>query len=417
MTRARTVVTVGRMDAERFASRARPKPRHWLLLDAAAAAVALPVAWTHVLGARDGYDPHGRGYPAPGTGQVAVALAASVVLALAFALRRFGPAWAAGAVFAAWAAVVAVAGDVTLALVVGGPFMVLAAMGVGYAAAATYRPRGAAAVLAVLLGACALWWFGTADLRHAAWLAPVFTLAAWAVGSVVRRNRAYAAELRRREADRARAEAGEERLRLARELHDVIAHSLSVVNVQAGYGGYVLDKRPEEAREALAVIQRTSRETIAEMRGLLAVLRGSAAAERLPAPTLADLPELVRGTCRTGLRVELRREGTARTLPPGVELCAYRIVQEALANVVRHAGARTAWVVLRYDAHELAVEIGDDGTAGAGAEPADGHGIGGMRERVAVYGGTLVAAPRPDGGFGVAAVLPIPAEVRSGAVS
>ncbi|MGC0419892.1 sensor histidine kinase [Embleya sp. AB8] len=390
----------------------RLRAGHWAALDVVAALVGTAIAVNRVLDAYHHYDPHRRGYGEPSTAQLTVTLIAVGVLAGAMILRRFRPALAICIVVATWAVVVGVAGQVTIALALGGPFVVLVAMAAAYSAAVKYPPPNGVPVLGVGMLGGVLWLFGSAELRHNALLAVLFVAIAWAVGYAIGRHRAYAAALREHHAELARSEFAEERLRLARELHDVIAHSLGVVNVQAGYGGYVLDQRPEEAREALAAIRRVSGETIREMRGLLGVLRADGPAERLPAPGLADLPALLDRTAAAGLRVDLDIGGSRRELPPGIELSAYRIVQEALTNIGRHARTAQGRVSVDYRADALAIEITDAGVGCvAGGPSADelpyGHGLAGMRERVGLYGGEFSAGPLPGHGFRVAAVLPL----------
>jgi signal transduction histidine kinase len=243
----------------------------------------------------------------------------------------------------------------------------------------------------------------------------IVLLAAWAAGRAVRAGRAYAEGLReqaerRAEAkvDQARRAVAEERLRIARELHDVVAHSMSVVAVQAGVGGWVIDSNPQEAAKALAAIETTSRATLREMRQLLGMLRDGTPDEMLSAPGLADIPDLAE---RSGLRVDLAVRGTPSELPAGMDLAAFRIVQEALTNVVKHAGADHGRVVVTYSAEAVAIEVTDDGTgtgsARADGAGADGHGLIGMRERVALYGGEFSAGPLPGRGYRVSARLPI----------
>ena len=249
--------------------------------------------------------------------------------------------------------------------------------------------------------------------------------AGWAIG-VAMRNRRAATEAWVREADK-RAEAerqsaarvlAEERLRIAQELHDVVAHSMSVISVQAGVGAHVLDERPEQARAALEAISATSRGTLTEMRRLLGVLRDSdGARSHAPAPGLADLPRLVDDVRAVGVPATLHVEGTADSVHAGIELSAYRVVQEALTNVLKHAGKPTRVdVTVRHRPGLLAVEVTDDGrglaarssNGGAAGSPAEGsgHGLVGMRERVEVWGGELSVGPAPGGGYRVTALLP-----------
>ena len=242
----------------------------------------------------------------------------------------------------------------------------------------------------------------------------VMVAAAWWLGDATRRRqeavaaaRERAAELERAREELARRAVVEERLRIARELHDVVAHSMSIIAVQSGVGAHVLDSQPEEARKALAAVEATSRQALAEMRRLLGVLRQEAepSGSQTPSPGLAEVDALAADVARAGARVEVRIEGTRPELPLGLDLSAYRIVQEALTNVVRHAGPATARVRIRYAPDTVDIEVVDDGR-GAGTGRA-GHGIAGMRERAALYGGSLDAGPLPDGGFRVAARLPV----------
>ncbi|GAA2422751.1 sensor histidine kinase [Streptomyces macrosporus] len=240
------------------------------------------------------------------------------------------------------------------------------------------------------------------DLFIAAWM-----VAALAVSELVRTRREQWA---REEAEREAAErrrAGEERLRIARELHDVLAHSISVINVQAGVGLALLDSDPEQARTALTSIKTTSKEALGEVRQMLEALRAPGDAPRAPAPGLARLPELADQAGRAGLRVETVTEGAPVPLPPGADLAAFRIVQEALTNVVRHSGSRVARVRLGYGAREVEIRVDDDGPATDTGPAGGGNGLVGMRERAAALGGTVEAGPRGDGGFRVLARLPL----------
>jgi signal transduction histidine kinase len=242
----------------------------------------------------------------------------------------------------------------------------------------------------------------------------IFTCA-WVVGLVVRSRRAEAearlaeaeerAEVQRQEGARAVAE---ERLRIAQELHDVVAHSMSVIAVQAGVGAHVLDAQPDEARRSLEAISQTSRATLAEMRRLLGVLRGEdGERSHAPAPGLGDLEALVGEVRVTGVDVSLELVGDCSTVPPGVDLSAYRVVQEALTNVIKHAGEGVkAHVSVGCTLDELCIEVVDDGRGASVALMPGGHGLVGMRERVAVWGGELITGPRPGGGYRVRARIP-----------
>jgi signal transduction histidine kinase len=249
--------------------------------------------------------------------------------------------------------------------------------------------------------------------------------AVWAIAVALRSRRA-ASEARIREADeRAEAErqnAGrvlaEERLRIAQELHDVVAHSMSVIAVQAGVGAHVIGDRPDQARAALEAISLTSRSTLTELRRLLGVLRDSdGSRSSAPAPGLGDVPRLVEDVRAAGVPVTLHVDGTPDCGSAGVELSAYRVVQEALTNVIKHAGNPSRVdVTIRHQPGTLAVEVVDDGrglaarssNGGPTVPPVDGsgHGLVGMRERVDLWGGELSVGPAPGGGYRVMALLP-----------
>ena len=231
----------------------------------------------------------------------------------------------------------------------------------------------------------------------------------WVAGRAIRRRRLREAQLEREKAE-AEAAIAEERTRIARELHDVVAHAISVIVLQARGGRKLLDEEPEEARQALDAIERTASQALGEMRRLLGLLRESDEQLALaPQPTLARLGELVTQVRDAGLPVELAVEGEPAELPPGVDLSAYRIVQEALTNALKHAGPATARVTVRYGEGELGLEVSDDG-AGSGNGDSGGQGLSGIRERVAVFGGDVQAGVRPEGGYTVRARLPYASE-------
>jgi signal transduction histidine kinase len=221
------------------------------------------------------------------------------------------------------------------------------------------------------------------------------------------RERALRAEREREE--RARAAVAEERARIARELHDVVGHSVSVMTVQASGVRRLLRPDQEREREALLVVERTGREALAEMRRMVGVLRRPEEAPALaPQPSLEHVGRLVDQAREAGLPVELRIEGEARELPAGVDLTAYRLVQEGLTNALKHARATRAEVLVDYRDGEIEVTVSDNGT-GVGNGDGSGHGLVGMRERVSVYGGELQAGPQPGGGYRLRATLPVTA--------
>jgi signal transduction histidine kinase len=202
-----------------------------------------------------------------------------------------------------------------------------------------------------------------------------------------------------------RAAIADERNRIARELHDIVAHCISVMVVQAGAAEDLLERDPARARPALRSVQETGRQAVAELSRMLGLLRGGQAEPALrPQPGTAQLPELVEGMAEAGLPVALQVQGTPGPLPPGVELTVYRVAQEALTNTLKHAGPARAQVMLRYGERTVDLDVLDDGR-GAQA-PGAGHGLIGMRERAALYGGSLTAGPGPGGGFAVRMVLP-----------
>ncbi|WP_432930572.1 histidine kinase [Microbispora sp. CA-135349] len=225
------------------------------------------------------------------------------------------------------------------------------------------------------------------------------------VAEFYRMRRERLAERERVEREEARRQASEERLTMAQELHDVLAHNISLIHVQASTALHLLDDRPEQARTALTTIKQASKDVLTEMRGVLSLLRDGA--PRSPTTGMAHLADLAE---RSGLPVTLKMIGRERPLPAGVDRAGYRIVQEALTNVARHAPGSRVTVRVAYAPEELTVTIEDDGSGTARAEAGlgGGNGIPGMRERAAALGGSLSAGPRPGGGFRVEARLPLP---------
>jgi signal transduction histidine kinase len=389
----------------------------------------------------------------------------AVCLSIPVAIRRREPVLAFAVILAACAWVLVLRGEITR-----GPFLPLAL--VLYLVAAT---RGRRAALTALAAALALLTVQGVILSltgrgagNAVGVGLVLIIC-WMIGYSVRQRRSYVARLQQQAMDNAITV---ERLRIARELHDVVAHSMTVVAVQAGFGEYVFDRQPAEARAALAAIQTVTSEALADMQRMLGALRQAgggmagevpgpaagaaappvqapAAAPLAPAPGLSDLDRLVAGTAGAGIRVEVLRTGPARAIPAGIDLSAFRIVQEALTNVVKHSGADRCLVRIAHGAVQLCVEITDPGqrpvpapAAGAravamAAAPAPavvgapapavagpggsgaraglapgGHGIAGMRERVSLCGGEFAAGPLPERGFRVTARFPLPGGAR-----
>jgi signal transduction histidine kinase len=435
--------------------------RHWILLDRLAAVPAVIIMVALVWAGR---------HSAAGAPNGAWLLPALLLAAMAgfpIALRRVHPLASLGTLLAM---------SVTLSALGGqdGLIVALPMAYVLYMAAVLCSRRTAAIALVCTLGAVLgeafLIWNGGIGSGI---VLDLILIIFWGLGSAVRQRRLYAGGLQQQAASRAVAE---ERLRIARELHDVVAHSMSVIAVQAGFGQYVIDEQPGKAREALGAIQATSRDALDEMRRMLSVLRqadttdpaddGTAATdpragspERLagrltladltadaprrpsgtgdapgvtadgrtaagverpsraplrPAPGLGDLDRLITRIGHAGVHVDLRVHGERGNVPAGIDLSAFRIVQEALTNVVKHAATPDCRVTIDYREDELSLEVVDDGGAavlapagpGSGDIPS-GHGLIGMRERVHLCGGQFSAGPRPERGFRVAATLPL----------
>jgi signal transduction histidine kinase len=442
----------------------RLRPGHWVALDILAATVSTLILTVSLRG-----ETLQSGVFQPRIDGVLVTFMLAVAMSLPVALRRRRPLTALG--LAAAAAALAV----VLLRTPNGPFFYLPTTYVLFVVAVVSPRRVSAAALGAVLALV----FTSELFVHPGRIpslavpAALIVIITWGFGYAVSQRRIYAEQLRDQAATSA---VTEERLRIARELHDVVAHSMTVIAVQAGYGHHVIEEQPGQAREALGAIQATSREALADMRRMLGVLRQSGpepfgpeigsgrrraagppaiaapaappaangrgqpagprtashgqAAPLVPAPGLADLDRLVARIARAGVRVDLQVRGRRRELPPGIDLAAFRIVQEALTNVVKHADTPCCQVIVGYGTDELSVEITDEGrgsrvpaataarrpgprSPGAGKpggeggeEMTGGHGLIGMRERVSPYGGELSAGPRPEHGFRVAARLP-----------
>jgi signal transduction histidine kinase len=293
-----------------------------------------------------------------------------------------------------------------------GPIFLSLIVAFGTAVVAGYRTVG---WLIVLAGWAMFSWLpATIGHEGAPTVQQVLALGAWllvllAAAEGLRLRRERAADAQRQREQKAQRSADEERLRIARELHDVLAHNISLINVQSGVALHLLDQQPDQARSALAAINEASADALREMRAVLGVLRRvDEPAPRAPAAGIDRLDALVDRSAAAGLTVDVEIEGEPRALPASVDLAAYRIVQESLTNVARHADSRAATVRLVYRADGLTVQVDDDGCGGVDAERSNGgNGIIGMRERATALGGELEAGPRPEGGYRVRARLPV----------
>ncbi|MEV6043139.1 sensor histidine kinase [Streptomyces xanthochromogenes] len=293
-----------------------------------------------------------------------------------------------------------------------------------YTVASLCRPRTAAICAFVMAGA---WVYAgvaspRAQMASVVAQALVFPLVLLRFGVLARRSTELARQLRREQAERARQEVAAERGRIARELHDVVAHHMSVISVQAGLAGFVFASDPATARAALSTISGTSAEALEELRRMLQVLReADDQVPGAPMPGLARVGELAERIRAGGVDVTLRTLGTPRPLAPGVELCAYRVVQEALTNVLKHAPDSPVVVQLDYGTHRLTVSVvngcarpGRQGEIPDRVRTGGGHGLIGMRERAKLYGGSISIGPRSGGGFAVTLALPTSAGALSG---
>jgi signal transduction histidine kinase len=340
-----------------------------------------------------------RGHPIPHPG---AALALVAVACLVLAWRRRWP------VTVLAVCVAAVTGYTLLGYVNGA--VLIAPVVALYAVATQVNARRALAcgvvTLAVLMAATAARNPFGYITGGGFYLIPGMGTAAVLGGIAVASRRAYVASIRDRAEQDARRRLDEERLRIARELHDVVAHTMATINVQAGVAAHVLPTHPEAAADALLAIKAASKDGLRELRAILNVLRQADEADPTqPAPGMTQLDALVAGTCRAGLETRLTVTGEPFPLPAAVDLTAYRIIQESLTNAIRHAGPATAEVRLEYRHGELRITVADTGRGPAGASNG-GHGLAGMRERAAAVGGAVETGPGPGGGYRVAARLP-----------
>jgi signal transduction histidine kinase len=373
----------------------RMRPIHWIAVDCAAAAVLLVVSVGHAAGQRPQF-----GLP------IWLSVAASVATAVAVSARRVRPV----AVFT----VVLALNTVVTAIGASGNPAVIVALAL-YTVAVSQPPHRSLAALAGALvltagaeaysglaGRPTLPWQTLEDLMAAS---AVITVAAWAIGSAAREQRHYAARSAEQLAERA---VTNERLRIARELHDVIAHSMTLITAKAAVTNYLIDSRPEEARSALGIIEATGRTALIEMRHMLGVLRANGdtpdASTRAPAAGLADLKALAAQATAAGVRTDLQIR-SERKLPEAMALTVYRIVQEALTNAIKHAGPAHCRVLVDLTGDHVDIDVSDDGQGPPAAT--SGHGLIGMRERVNLYNGRFNAGPRPEGGYRVTARMPI----------
>jgi signal transduction histidine kinase len=389
--------------------------RRWLTVPVRDALLAVAVTVVLLLGSIGEAHPndpgnksqfHGHPVPDPGAWYLLVAVAC-----LALAWRRRYPVTAL-AVSAGAVAVYSLLGYVNGAVLVA-PVLAL------YAVASQVSVRralvAAVATLVVLMTVTA----ARNPFGHISGggfdIIPFMVAAALFAGIAVANRNAYVASIRDRAEQDAQRRIDEERLRIARELHDVVAHTMATINVQAGVAVHVLPTRPEAAADALQAIKTASKDGLRELRAILNVLRQADDADPTqPAPGTAQLDALIAGARRAGLATKLTVTGRPVPLPAAVDLAAYRIVQESLTNAIRHAGPATAEVTLCYGQGELRISVADTGrgpapgNGGSGGSPGSGgHGLAGVRERAAAVGGTVQTGPRPGGGYQVAARLPV----------
>ncbi|MFC4858729.1 sensor histidine kinase [Actinophytocola glycyrrhizae] len=332
------------------------------------------------------------------------ALTIALVLASAVALtwRRSHPIWALAAVYVLETAYFALEnpfGPIFISLVVA---LLNATMHGDRVPAWTTGYVGAVVLFAAMLTRAdsQFGWGGAGAVF--AWVSLVM-----GVGELVKARRDRAAQAEEARAEQDRRQASEERLKIAREVHDVLAHHVSLINVRSGVALHLIDSRPEQVKEALTAIKQSSKEVLVELRNILGVLRDvDGAAPRHPVASLDQLDRLVERMDTAGLPVTVQVEGEKRPVPKGVDAAALRIVQESLTNTYRHAGPTTATVTLGYRPGELSVRIDDEGRGAADSSTGTGSGLTGMRQRVEALSGTFSAGPRPGGGFRVTATFP-----------
>jgi signal transduction histidine kinase len=311
--------------------------------------------------------------------------------------------------------------------------VVITAYSYALAAGTERRAVTAVSLISAVLLVASIPWYEALSWRDASRIGAVaaFPLVAGVLGRSVRNRRAYlaAVEERARRAEKsrdseARRRVAEERVRIARELHDLVAHQITLANAQATVAAHLFDSHPEQTRKSLDELVETTGDALDELRATVGLLRqsGDAAAPADPAPGLSRLPTLLASFRRAGLEVTVHQEGPARPLPPGVDLTAYRIVQEALTNVTKHADTGSARVHLAWNRDRVTITVADDGGGARAAAPTaptapsastvpdrpPGYGLIGMRERATAVGGRLIAGRRPEGGFLVSTLLPLP---------
>jgi signal transduction histidine kinase len=383
---------------------ARFSTREWIALDVAIAVVA---AAGLVNAIALGTTPR-----LSGTGWDVVRYGATALAAAALPFRRRFPIGA--------LAVLVASSAIAVALQAPPPMVGLAALGLYTVASASSMRFSQVTLAIVVVIAMSAAWVGAGDWSVSSVLATALSVVAgWLAGENIRSRRIYATavalrtserELEREE--RSQRAVAEERILIARELHDIVAHAMSVIAVRAGVARFVINEKPEEATEALEIIETNARRALEEMRLLVGVLRNVEvdAVDLVPAPGLASLGDLIDQAGHAGVKVAVEIVGETRSLPSGADLSVYRIIQEALTNVVRHAGPTNARLRIEYLENEIVVDITDEGGRRWNPPHVDltsgGHGIIGMRERVALYGGELSVGPRGRG-FEVRASLPI----------